>query len=82
MLNFLKERHKHNFKEVIWYSLGYDYGHVIYVYRAKICSCGKITKRRCIYQHKFSTFKEREEKIIWWEKHNAITEEEFAFRYR
>ena len=82
MLNFLKEKHKHNFEEVTWYEYSYYTNYELYVYRAKCCSCGKIKEKRVIYKGNFSTYAHRQEKIIWWEEHNAITEEEFAFRYR
>ena len=82
MLNFLKERHKHNFEEVIWYATRYDCGHFIYVYRVKICSCGKRKEQRCIYQRKFCYSGDHKNQIEWWESKGAITEEEFAFKYR
>ena len=82
MLNFLKERHKHNFEEVIWYATRYDCGHFIYVYRVKICSCGKRKEQRCIYQRKFCYSSDYKNQIEWWESKGAITEEEFAFKYR
>ena len=82
MLNFLKERHKHNFEDVIWLDCRYYTCHELYVYRAKCCSCGKIKEKRIIYQGSFSSYGNRQEKIDWWKEHNAITEEEFAFKYR
>lgn len=75
-------RHKHNFKDVIWYIPVYDYGYWLYVYRAKYCSCGKIKEKRLIYDMNFSFSETRENKIDWWEKQGAITEEEFALKYR
>lgn len=82
MLNFLKERHKHNFEDVIWYAYCYNTYHQLYVYRAKCCSCGKVKEKRVIYQGNFSTYAHRQEKIDWWVSRGAITEEEFAFKYR
>lgn len=82
MLNFLKERHKHNFEDVIWYDCYYGTNHQLYVHRAKCCSCGKIKEKRLIYQGNFSTYAHRQEKIDWWVSRGAITEEEFAFKYR
>lgn len=82
MLNFLKERHKHNFEDVIWYDCYYGTNHKLYVHRAKCCSCGKIKEKRVIYQGNFSTYAHRQEKIDWWVSRGAITEEEFAFKYR
>ena len=82
MLNFLKERHKHNFEDVIWYNCRYNICHELYVYRAKCCPCGKIKEKRTIYQGNFSTYGNRQEKIDWWKTHGAITEEEFALKYR
>ena len=82
MLNFLKEKHKHNFEDVIWFSCRYHIYHELYVYRAKCCSCGKTKEKRTIYQGNFSTYGSRQEKIDWWTSCGAITEEEFAFKYR
>ena len=83
MLNFLKKRHKHNFEDVIWYVCLYNYtNYQLYVYRAKCCSCGKIKEKRTIYQGNFNTYGNRQEKIDWWVSRGAITEEEFAFKYR
>lgn len=82
MLNFLKEKHKHNFEDVIWYSYCYNTYLQLYVYRAKCCSCGKVKEKRVIYQGNFSTYAHRQEKIDWWVSRGAITEEEFAFKYR
>lgn len=82
MLNFLKERHKHNFEDVIWFDCRYYTCHELYVYRAKCCSCGKIKDKRIIYQGGFSSYGNRQEKIDWWVSQGAITEEEFALKYR
>ena len=82
MLNFLKERHKHNFEDIIWYEIYYDEGYGIQVYRANVCDCGSIKNKRRIYHGRFSYKSIREEKINWWEEQGAITEEEFAFKYR
>ena len=83
MLNFLKEKHKHNFEDVIWYVCYYNNtNYKLYVLRAKCCSCRKIKERRLIYQGNFNTYDDRQEKIDWWISHGAITEEEFAFKYR
>ena len=82
MLNFLKERHKHNFEDVIWYSYCYNTYYQLYVYRAKCCSCGKIKEKRLIYQGNYRTYRNRQEKIDWWEYRGAIAEEEFALKYR
>lgn len=81
MLNFLKERHKHNFEDVIWYATRYDCGYWLYVYKTLVCTCGK-EKSRCVYHIKFPVFNDRKEKINWWVSRGAITEEEFAFKYR
>lgn len=82
MLNFLKEKHKHNFEDVIWYNCGYNTYYELYVYRAKCCSCGKIKEKRTIYQNNFSTYSRHQEKVDWWAAHGAITGEEFAFKYK
>ena len=84
MQNFLKTKHKHEFEDVIWFSCRYyNYScYELYVYRVKCCSCGKTKEKRTIYQGNFSTYGNRQEKIDWWTSHGAITEEEFAFRYR
>ena len=82
MLNFSKMNHKHNFEDVIWYSYCYSTYYQLYVYRAKCCPCGKIKEKRTIYQGNFSTSAHRQEKIDWWMSHGAITEEEFALKYR
>ena len=81
MLNFLKERHRHNFEEVIWYEY-YYISCELYVYREKCCSCGKVKEKRLIYLGNFNTYNNLQEKINWWVSHGAITEEEFAFKYR
>ena len=82
MLNFLKEKHKHNFEDVIWYNYRYYNNYELYIYRAKCCSCGKIKEKRLIYRGNFTTYDNRQEKIDWWVSRGAITEEEFAFKYR
>lgn len=83
MRNFLEKiKHKHNFEDVIWYRLYYDAGYGLKAYRAKCCSCGKVKESRSIYNKKFSTHLSREDKIDWWEGQGAITEEEFALKYK
>lgn len=82
MLNFLKESHKHNFEDVIWFEYHYYDYYELRVYRAKCCSCGKIKEKRTIYHGNFSNYSNRQEKIDWWTSHGAITAEEFAFKYR
>ena len=83
MLNFLERlKHKHEFEEVIWYSYRFTDYYQLYVYRAECCPCGKIINKRVIYKGNFSSYNRRQEKIDWWESRGAITEEEFALKYR
>ena len=80
MLNFMREKTKNNSEEILWYSLDYDLGYILQVYRAEICS-NKIKQRR-IYWKNFLYSSQRKEKINWWEKQGAISEEEFALKYK
>ena len=82
MLNFLKEKPKYNFEEITWYSIRDEHGdYWLHVYRAEIY-LNKIKNQRGIYSKKFFRPSQRFEKVLWWESRGAISEEEFAFKYR
>lgn len=82
MLNFLKEKPKHNFEEVIWYSISDEHcDYWLHVHRTEVY-LNKIKNQRCIYSKKFSRPSQRNERALWWERQGAISEEEFALKYR
>lgn len=81
MPSFMREKSKNNSEEILWYSLDYDLGYILQVYRAEICS-NKIKQQRRIYWKSFLYSNQRKEKINWWEKQGAISEEEFALKYK
>ena len=76
-------RHKHNFEEVLYYRKTY-YSGIFYleVYKVLVCGCNKKKKNRKIYFGTFSSSQNREESLKKFISSGAISEEDFAIKYR
>ena len=84
MKNFLVKnfKHKHSFEEVIYYKKNYsNYQYFLTVYKVQYCNCGK-RKDRIIFNGIYTSSYIREESIRKFISAGAISEEEFAIKYR
>ena len=77
-----KFKHKHSFEEVIYYKKNYsNYQYFLTVYKVQCCDCGK-RKDRIIFNKVYTNSSIREEAIRKFISAGAISEEEFAIKYR
>ena len=84
MKNFLVKifKHKHSFEEITYYKKNYsNYQYFLTVYKVQYCNCGK-RKDRIIFNGIYTSSYIREESIRKFISAGAISEEEFAIKYR
>ena len=76
-------KHKHSFEEILYYKKTYCSGtFYLEVYKVLVCNCNKMKKSRKIYFGTFSSSQYREESLKKFISSGAISEEDFAIKYR
>lgn len=84
MKNFLVKnfKHKHSFEEIIYYKKNYsNHQYFLTVYKVQYCDCGK-RKNKIIFDGIYTSSYIMEASIKKFISAGAISEEEFAIKYR